>query len=190
MLVTVLRIVIGTALGASALIAIGSWAVTTRRINPFGRTARLIRGTSDPVLVPIERLLLSRGGNPQQAPWWLLGAVIVGGILLLSGIQFVAGLIWNVMQAVRAGPRSIAELSVWAASNILMLSLVVRVVGSWLGAGRYNKLTGWSWRMTDWLVRPIQRWLPPYGMLDFSPLVAWFVIWVGQRLLLTMIARI
>jgi YggT family protein len=30
--------------------------------------------------------------------------------------------------------------------------------------------------LTDWLIRPIRRILPPFGMLDFSPLVAWLVL--------------
>jgi YggT family protein len=30
--------------------------------------------------------------------------------------------------------------------------------------------------LTDWLIQPIRRILPPVGMLDFSPLVAWLVL--------------
>ena len=30
--------------------------------------------------------------------------------------------------------------------------------------------------LTDWLIEPIRRILPPLGMLDFSPLVAWLLL--------------
>ena len=30
--------------------------------------------------------------------------------------------------------------------------------------------------LTDWLIEPIRRILPPVGMIDFSPLVAWLLL--------------
>lgn len=187
MLLDAARIVIGAALGASAVVAVGSWAVTTRRLNPFGWPARTLRRVSDPVLVPIERMLLRRGGNPQQAPWWLLGGVIVLSIVGLALLDLVLGTLFSVQRAWKGGPRGVLRFAVWAAGNVLLLGLIVRVVGSWLGAGRYNPWTRWSWRLTDWLVEPLRRWLPPFGMFDFSPLAAWFLIWLGQAVLLSII---
>ncbi len=32
--------------------------------------------------------------------------------------------------------------------------------------------------LTDWIIEPIRRLLPPIGMIDFSPMVAWLVLWV------------
>jgi HAMP domain-containing protein len=63
----VLRFTVFAFLVFSAGVALGSWAVRTRRINPFGRVGQTIRRLSDPVLAPIETWLLRRGGNPQQA---------------------------------------------------------------------------------------------------------------------------
>jgi len=186
MLVDTLRWVVAAAFGAAAAIAVGSWAVTTRRLSPFGWPARTIRRLSDPVLLPVERALLTRGANPQNAPWWLLGGVIVGGILLVSLVQFVGNAVWTIERSVRGGPRSLVRLAIWAASNLLIVSLVVRVVGSWMGAGRFNRMTRWAWLLTDWLVEPIRRWLPPFGMFDFSPFAAWFVVWLAQGILLSL----
>jgi hypothetical protein len=69
---------------AALVIAIGSWALTSRRLSPFGWLARTLRSVSDPVLVPVERWLVARGRNPQDAPWWFLGLVVIGGILVLT----------------------------------------------------------------------------------------------------------
>src|SRR5207253_2967650 len=35
-----------------------------------------------------------------------------------------------------------------------------------------------------WLVGPIRLLLPPAGSIDFSPLVAWLVLWVLRQVLL------
>jgi len=42
--------------------------------------------------------------------------------------------------------------------------------------------------LTDWLVEPIRRLLPPMGALDWSPLLAWLALWVLQRMLLSFVA--
>jgi len=65
-------------------VAFGSWAVMTRRIDPFGRLGQLIRRTTDPILRPVEFWLRKRGGNPRNAAWWILGGSIVGGILAIT----------------------------------------------------------------------------------------------------------
>ena len=62
------------------------WAVRTRRINPFSRTARFFRGRIEPMMAPVERVVVRSGGVPSTAPWWALAAVVVGGILALGGI--------------------------------------------------------------------------------------------------------
>jgi uncharacterized protein YggT (Ycf19 family) len=37
----------------SAMAALGSWAVRTRQVNPFGSLGQAIRRTTDPILQPI-----------------------------------------------------------------------------------------------------------------------------------------
>src|SRR5256885_16730854 len=59
----------------SALVALASWLVRTRRLSPFGPVGRALRGATEPVLRPVERRLVRLGGNPVHAGWWL---VVVG----------------------------------------------------------------------------------------------------------------
>ena len=77
--IVLLRYAVLAVAGAAALGALAAMAVQSRAINPFGRTARAIRRLTDPLLVPIERRVLRAGGNPQAAPWWLIGIAVVGG---------------------------------------------------------------------------------------------------------------
>ena len=44
-----------------------------------------------------------------------------------------------------------------------------------------------AYALTDWLVGPISRVLPPMGMLDWSPLAAWLVLWLLRQFLLSVI---
>jgi YggT family protein len=172
----VLRFVVLAAFLASLVLAIGSWAVTTRRIPPFGFAARWIRRLSDPLLVPLEGFLVRRGRNPQHAPWWLLGFVTVGGIVLLTVVQWLLATAASVVVTAGSGTSGVLRLVVYLSGQVVLLALIVRVVGSWFGAGRYNRWMRPAYVLTDWIVRPLQRFVPPFGMIDITPLVAWLLL--------------
>jgi hypothetical protein len=76
------------------------------RITPFGAWPRFMRRASDPVLLPLERRIVRSGGSPQDAPLWLVGIVIVGGLLLLSLVQWLAGSAVSVEILAQSGPRA------------------------------------------------------------------------------------
>jgi YggT family protein len=97
---------------------------------------------------------------------------------------------WLIDAAVRlswvaqSGPRMWLETLVSFAFTILMAAILVRVIGSWLGAGPYRKWMRPFYLLTDWLIEPIRRILPPIGMFDFSPMVAWLVLYVVRGFVL------
>lgn len=160
----------------AALAAVAAMAVQRRLLNPFGRPARLIRDLTDPLLKPIERRVLRAGGNPQTAPWWLVGAALALGILAVTAADWLAAEGGVVLAAVTGGGRPLAWLLVNWTFNLLMLALIVRVIGSWFGIGPYHKWMRPFVVITEWMLRPLRRILPAFGPLDFSPLVAWFAL--------------
>jgi YggT family protein len=175
-LLPLLRYAVFVAFAASLLIALGSWAVRTRTINPFSGLARLIRTLTDPFVTPVERWLLRRGGNPQHAPWWLVGIVVVAGILLITLSQWLLVQVLRASFAAQGGMRGWVRLVVYYAGQVVLIALLVRVFASWFGAGRYNRWIRWAYLLTDWVVEPLRRIIPPLGMFDITPLVAWFAI--------------
>jgi len=84
---------------------------------------------------------------------------------------------------VGTGPQGWAILAINASYSLLMLALIVRVIGSWFGAGPYRPWMRPAYMLTDWMVTPIRRLLPQTGMIDFSPLVAWVLLIVLRGLL-------
>lgn len=179
-----LRYAVFAAFVASALIALGSWAVRTRRISPFTGLARLIRTLTDPIINPTERWVLRRGGNPQNAPWWLLGAVVVGGIVVITVAQWLVVVGARASFAVQTGPRGLLRLVVYYAGQAVLIALIVRVIGSWLGFFRYSRWMRPFYFLTDWIVEPLRRIIPPLGMFDITPLVAWIVIRIALSALM------
>ncbi len=166
------------------LVAFGSWAVMTRRINPFSKLGQTIRRLTDPVLEPVEHWLRRRGGNPRNAGWWILGASIVGGIVVITLSEWAVIQAARISMAGRAGPRGVLRLSIDFAGRILMFALFARVIGSWFGVGRFNRWMRPAYVLTDWIVEPLRKIVPPIGRIDITPLVAWFLIMIALRLIM------
>ena len=162
----------------STAVAIAAWAVRTRAINPFSGPGRLARRLTDPILAPVEHWLVRRGGNPQHAEWWLFGASLFGGIVLIALATWIVGQVGAVTMVSRQGPRSFFKLMVYGAGQLIQFALMARVVGSWFGGSRYTRWLRPAYVLTDWIVEPLRRWIPPFGMIDMTPMIAWFLIWL------------
>lgn len=152
------------------------WAVRQRHLSPQARWPRLVRRSAAPVLSPLERRLRRSGANPSDAPLWLLGAVIVTGLLALSLVRWIAGTVGLIGAMQGAPPDAWVRLILGAAIGFVMAALMVRVIGSWLGAGRYTRGMGVVYLLTDWIITPIARRMPPTGRLDLSPIVAYLAL--------------
>jgi YggT family protein len=181
----VARTLVVVALVYASAVALTHWAVRSRRITPFGAWPRFMRRASDPVLLPVERRIVRAGGSPQDAPLWLLGAVVAGGLLLLTLVQWLAGFVATLSYLTAAGPRAWARFLVSTLFSVLMIALFVRVIASWFGVSPYRPWMRLAHALTDWLILPIRRLLPPVGMLDFSPLVAWLVLTLARGFVLS-----
>jgi len=158
------------------------WLVRTRRLSPFGGVARFFRRVVDPLLEPVERRVVRAGGLPSAAPWWALVAAAAGGILVLLLLQAARGVIVEAMLYGHSA-RGLYHLFVQWTAGILQFALIVRVVASWLRLS-YSRWVQWSVTLTEWLLRPLRRVIPPFGMIDVSPIVAIFALWIAEAVLL------
>jgi len=169
-------------LGAGAVLALVcamDWIVRTRRISPFSGVARFFRARVDPLMAPVERVIIRSGGVPTMAPWWSLVALALFGILLLSLLQFAYGILTQATFAFYAPSTIGMTLASWA-FGILRLALLVRVISSWLPISPYSRWIRWSYVLTNWMITPLQRVIPRIGMIDITPIVAWILLNVIQ----------
>jgi YggT family protein len=181
---TVARYAVFTIFAVSALAAIGSWLVRTRRVSPFSAIGRSLRSATDPIVRPVEKRLVRMGGNPVHAGWWLAVVVAAGGVIFLSVLGWALNTFHIAASAAERGPRATLALVVELLHKVLFYALIARVIASWLGFFRYSRWMRPVYALTDWLVRPISRVVPPLGMFDISLIVAMVVLWVLKSLLL------
>jgi YggT family protein len=150
-------------------------------------SGRALRSLSGPILRPIENRVVRSGGDPTHAGWWLVIGVAAAGVLALSLLDWVTVLMAQVAGAAGSGPRALLGLAIVLAYNVVFFALLARVIGSWLGMFQYSRWMRPAYAITNWLVEPIRRILPPAGAFDFSPLAAWLALWVLKQLLLSVI---
>ena len=183
----VARSIVVVALIYASIVALTHWAVRRRKIGPFGAWPRLVRRVSDPVLLPLERRVIRFGGSPQDAPLWLLGIVILGGLILLSLTNWLLETVGTLGALASASPRDWIRVLVSWAFSLVMAAIFIRVIASWFGVSEYRPWMRPLVFLTDWIIRPIRRIMPSTGVIDFSPMVAWLVLWVARGFVLGML---
>ena len=168
-----------------AVIALVDWLVRTRRINPFNPVARFFRRVVDPLVAPMERRVVRAGGMPHAAPWWMLVAVVVGGIVALWVLRFILAQLAGAYGAATMGPRGIAILLLHYTFALLKLAIIVRVLVSWVRISPYSRWVRWAFALTEPIMRPLRGVIPPLGMIDVTPIVAYFLLWVLETFIMS-----
>lgn len=185
LLIAVLRPAVFVAGALTAVAALVSYSVRTRKIQPFSPVARLMRERVDPWLIaPMERRILRAGGTPYSAPWWALAAVIIGGLVLLSALGFLRSQFLMMMYATSTGPGGLLRLAVQWTFGFLRIALFARVISSWVGGSPYSKWWRWSYLVTEPILAPLRQVIPRIGMFDISIIVAYFGLGLLQSLIL------
>jgi YggT family protein len=181
--IDVLRTVLLSIALVFGAICVLDWAVRTRKISPFNAIARFCRSTVDPLIVPIERKVVRAGGTPAAAPLWALAVVVVGGILLLTLLDFIRLGVANSIIASQSGAGGILQLLVSWTFTILKIALLVRVISSWLPVSPYSVWVRWSYVLSEPILAPMRRIVPNLGGLDVTPILAYFLLNLTESLL-------
>jgi YggT family protein len=184
LMVSVLRVALFYIALVLAAVCLVDWAVRTRRVSPFSGIGRFFRKTVDPLMLPVERVVIRAGGKPSAAPWWALVTAVVGGLILLFLLDFLGGLLLQLGEG-WSQPRALPLILVSWVFKLLELALLVRVISSWLPISPYSRWVRWSYTLTDWLLAPLRRIIPPLGMVDITPLVAYLILaWILEPVVL------
>lgn len=67
----------------------------------------------------------------------------------------------------------------------LNLAIFIRVIISWFNINPYNPLISFIYQITDPILVPLRRIVPPVGMIDVTPIIALFLLSIVKWLLLS-----
>ena len=177
--------VMAMAIAAIALIILRS-VYNYADVNPFRRSAISIKRATDPVILPMRRLLVAMRLEPKLAPFLVVILIILAGYFVFqlasSVLNMIAGLLYAGTSGVPGFPLAILGYLVFGLLGLYTLAIFVRIIFSWGTFGYGNRWMRFLIRITEPLMSPLRRRIRPVGMFDISPIVAFLILWVLQAL--------
>jgi YggT family protein len=73
------------------------------------------------------------------------------------------------------------------AFTLYSLAIIARSLLPWFNVSPYHPAMQFLIEITEPLLAPIRRSVPPIGGLDFSPMVALLILWFVEQLLRTLL---
>jgi YggT family protein len=155
--------------------------------NPFGAVGRFsfkLKKLTDKYVYPAARLLANFKINTRYAP---LVTMLVAGIL----VYFALGIVHNTFFIIDNLSRSIAQGNVkafvgfvlYGLLSVLILFIFIRFLSAWFVFTR-NTFLGFVQKVTDPILLPVQRLIPPIGMFDISAMLVLLLIGFLQTIVL------
>ena len=150
-------------------------------LNPFGWASRTIRRLTDPFVFPARRFLMGFGVEPKFSPLLVVLITILMGWFFLWVTEEVASTLIGLLLSIKAAnPISALGCIIYGALSVYVVLLFMRIVFSWGMFGHSNRLNRFLVNVTEPLLGPLRRIIPPFGMMDISPLFAFLIIWLFQ----------
>jgi YggT family protein len=181
--------VISICLGVIVLILL-RLLVTYADLNPFGWMALNVRRTTDPMVNPVRRGLSRAGLDPKLAPLLTILIAILLGYFAYSLVSTVLMTLNGVVQSLSDGRivRLVGYL-LFGLLAVYALLIFIRIVFSW-GVSSTNPVMRFLWWITEPLLAPFRRLIPPLGMFDISPIVVLLLLDLFQKAIAgTLLAR-
>ncbi len=107
-------------------------------------------------------------------------------ILELTLISLIGGQMPSITGLLVLSLASLVRLGIY----IMMFAIIVQVIISWVAPGAYNPLTVLLYRLTDFILRPARRLLPPVSGVDFSPWLVLVALQLGIILIVKPLLRL
>jgi YggT family protein len=158
-------------------------------LNPFGWTARTVRSLTDPFVNPVRRGLVRAGLEPKLAPLLTILIAVLLGWFAVQLVEAVLFTLNGIVVSLQLGRLiSLVGFALYGLLAIFSLMIFMRIVFSW-GASSVNRVLRFLIRVTEPVMGPFRRLIPPLGMLDISPIVVLLLISLFQRAIMGTLIR-
>jgi len=151
-------------------------------LNPFGWSSRTVRRLSDGFVIPVRGGLRRFGIDVKFAPIVVMLIGILLGWFVYQLVTAVAQTLVGVLGSAQSG--SVFRLVGFIISGLIsiyILFIVIRIVFSWGMLSYRNRVMRFLVDVTEPLLGPLRRMIPPLGWLDISPLVAILILMLFQQ---------
>jgi YggT family protein len=156
--------------------------VTYADMNPFGWLALNVRRASDPLVNPVRRGLTRAGFDHKLAPLLTILITILLCYFAYSLTRAVLMTLDGIVVSLRLG--LIVRLVGYVLNGLLaiyLLLIFVRIIFEWGRVSPVNPLMRFLLLVTEPILAPFRRLIPPLGMFDISPIVVILLLRLFQE---------
>ncbi len=160
--------------------------------NPFGKIGRLsyqLKKRTDRFVYPAARFLANFRINTKLAP---LVTLFIAGVLAYFSLQIIGNTLFiinGLTESAKAGNiKAIIGFALYALLSIYVLFIFIRFISMWFVFTR-NSFLGFVQRVTDPILIPVRRLIPPIGMFDISAMLLLLLIGFLQTIVLNVFVR-
>lgn len=146
------------------------------RADFYNPLSQFVVKITTPVLRPLRRII----------PGW--GGVDVAALVLMLALQMLSVWLVFLLSGHAIGPVTLLVVAlaqlVDLTFNVFIFAILIQAILSWITPGTYNPVTSVLFSLTEPLLRPVRRRLPPIAGFDLSPLVVILGLQVIRMLIL------
>ena len=154
---------IQTVFGLYILIVMLRFLLQWARADFYNPISQFIVKATQPPLKPLRKIIPGIGGLDMAALIFML-------VLKFVELWLVTGLLGMSPQIGGLAMLSIAEL-LGLLINVFIFSILIQVIISWVNPGMHNPVMGLLHSLTEPLLAPARRVIPPISGLDLSPII-------------------
>jgi YggT family protein len=173
--------VVATAIMLLVVLMLLRTLVNYADLNPFSWPARTIRSLTDPLVYPVRRGIVRAGLDAKIAPLITILIAILLGYIAVRLVGEVTFTLNGIVKSLQQGTvvRLVGYL-LYGLLAIYSLLIFMRIIFSW-GVSSVNPMMRFLFRVTEPVLAPFRRLIPPLGMFDISPIVVLLLIRLFQE---------
>lgn len=146
------------------------------RADYYNPLSQFLVKITAPVLTPLRRLIPG-----------ILGLDMAAVVLMLV-LQFVELVLMLLIKGTAFQPLGLLVLSITELLQlgyyIFLFAIIIQAILSWVHRSAYNPITAMMHQLTEPLLGPARRLLPPISGMDLSPLIVLVALQLAAMLLL------
>lgn len=171
MLHNILMLIVDTVASVLAAVLLLRFWVQAVRVRPPSSIGQFMFSLTDWLVKPLRRLMPGVGGYDWAS---LLGAFLVAVLSTVIDLWVATSLSVDAVLLL-----AVLRLAQWVLYGFMGL-IIIEVIFSWVNP--HAPLAPLVRALTDPLMRPLRRVIPPIGNIDLSPLVAFVLLRIALYL--------
>lgn len=150
------------------------------RADFYNPISQFIVKVTNPPLIPLRRII----------PGW--GGYDIASIVLMLALQSIAFTLLLLIRGSELGPLAVINLAfaelISMGFNIFIFAIIIQAIISWVNpAGHYNPVGSILHSLSEPMLRPARKIIPPISGIDLSPLAALMVLQILKMLIVPLL---